>query len=192
MNKKYLLSLLTLAIIPVFVLGLNGPDADTMGKQFAKNNPGVTIGVHSLEEDITEQEEINRATLIIEGTVLNTKPYWKIINDPDFPRIFTDYTIKVSEVIKGDPKKIVKVTLMGGNLDGVSTQTTAPEIVKGDRVIMILGQDLDSLFKGSYVPVSISKSTYIIDEKGNAKNINSDRTGDKGKVKDRLIELTKS
>ena len=47
------------------------------------------------------------------------------------------------------------------------------------------------MFEDSYVPVSISKSTYVVDEKGNAKNKNSDRTGDIGKIKDRLVKLTK-
>lgn len=57
MNKKLLLSLLGLAIIPVIIFGIAEPDADAIGKQFAKEHPGVVIGVSTSEEDITEQEE---------------------------------------------------------------------------------------------------------------------------------------
>ena len=54
---------------------------------------------------------------------------------------------------------------------------------------MVLGQDLESAFKGSYVPISISKSIYTVNEDGKAENQYSQRTGDKDAVKSRLAEL---
>ena len=80
MNKKLLLPLLALGIIPVLALVMMEPDVDddALGKQFAEKYPGATIGVHISEEDASEQEEVNRASLIIEGTILDKKPYWKV------------------------------------------------------------------------------------------------------------------
>ena len=189
MNKKLLLFLLGLVIIPAVVFGIAEPDADAIGKQFAKEHTGGVIGVHTLEEDITEQEEVRRAVLIIGGTVIDEEPYWKITSDKNHPRIFTDYTIKVDNVIKGGDKKQVKVTVAGGTLDGVKTKAGAPEITAGDEVIMVLGQSLESAFKGSYVPISISKSIYTVNEDGKAENQYSQRTGDEDVVKSRLAEL---
>ena len=189
MNKKLLLALLGLAAIPVMIFSITTPDADVIGKQFAKEHAGGVIGVHTLEENITEQEEVRRAVLIIEGTVMEATPYWKITNDEKHPRIFTDYTIKVDSVIKGENKKQIKVTIVGGTLDGVKTKAGAPEVAKGDKVIMVLGQDLESAFKSSYIPISISKSIYLVDENGKAENQYSQRTGDKDIVKSRLAEL---
>ncbi len=192
MNKKIILPFLALAIIPVLVFGFSQPSADELGKQFAKDHQGMTIGVHTLEEDITEQEEINRSSLVVEGEILNTKAYWINVNDQKYPRIFTDYTVQVDEVIKGDYKKIIKVTIGGGELDGVKTSTVAPELAKGDKVIMILGKDISSPFGDNYVPISISKSTYVIDEDGIAENKKSDRSDNKDKVKERLAKLAES
>lgn len=191
MNKKLLMPLLALAIIPavVFGFGLSQPDADAIGKQFAADHPGISMGVSTTEEAITEDEEINRASLIVEGTVLNAQSKWVIIHNDQPPRIFTDYKILVDEVIKGQYKKVIKVTMSGGTLDGVTSKTSAPVLEKGDRVIMILGQDLNSLFGDNYTPVSISKSTYVIDETGNAENRQNDRSNDKEKVKERILDI---
>jgi len=189
MNKKLLLPFLALAVIPVLVFGVSQPSADEFGKQFAKEYQGMTIGVHTLEEAITEQEEINRASLVVEGTILNAKPYWVKINDHSYPEIFTDYTVQVDDVIKGAHKKVITVTIGGGELDGVKTATDSHELAKGDRVIMILGQDITTIFRDSYVPISISKSTYVIGDDDIAENKESDRTDKKDKVKERLTKL---
>ena len=189
MNRKLLLPLLALAIIPALVFGLNQPDADAIGKQFAKDNPGVRIGVHTLEEDISEQEEVNRSSLIVEGKILKANAYWKIIHEGQPPRIFTDYIVQVDEVIKGQHKKTIKVTMSGGALDGITSMTASPELKKGDRVIMLLGQDLESSFMDSYTPVSISKSTYVVDENGNGKNKMSERNDQVDKIKSRIANL---
>jgi hypothetical protein len=189
MNKKLLLPFLALAVIPVLVFGVSQPSADEFGKQFAKEYQGMTIGVTTLEEAITEQEEINRASLVVEGTILNAKPYWVKINDHSYPEIFTDYTVQVDDVIKGAHKKVITVTIGGGELDGVKTATDSHELAKGDRVIMILGQDITTIFRDSYVPISISKSTYVIGDDDIAENKQSDRTDKKDKVKERLTKL---
>jgi len=192
MNKKILLPLLVLAVIPVIGFGLIPDDADRLGKEFAANYPGATIGVHSLEEEISEQEEVDRASLIIEGTIIETDTYWKIVRSDSPPRIFTDFTVKVDEVIKGESKKIVKVTMSGGEKDGVTTYTEGSKIKNGDKVIMILGQDISSVFGDSYTPISISKSTYVIDDDEKANNKINDRSDNKDKVKERILKLTQN
>ena len=192
MNKKSLMPLLALAIIPALVFGLNQPDADAIGKQFALDNPGVTMGVHTLEADISEEEEVSRASLIIEGEILNARSYWKIIREDTMPRIFTDYTIKVDDVIKGEYQKVINVTMNGGTKDGITSQNEGMELAKGDKIIMILGKDTNSIFGDSYSPVSVTKSTYLVDENGKAENMKADRTDTKDKVKQRIANLANS
>ena len=137
MNKKALLPLLSLAIIPFLIIGVPYNDADKIGKQFAIDNPGVTIAVYTLEEDITEKEEIKRSQLIIEGTVIETKPYWKIIYSDSIPRIFTEFTIKVDDVLKGNLNdKTIKVVMQGASeaklfVNGsVNTRIVARQTIK--------------------------------------------------------------
>ena len=61
MNKKIILSIIiVVATLPVFATSILTPDADKIGKEFATNNPGVTIVTSTLEEKISEQE-VNRA-----------------------------------------------------------------------------------------------------------------------------------
>jgi len=192
MNKKILLPLLALAVIPVLAMGMMPDDADKIGKEFAANNPGVTIGVHTLEEEISEQEEVDRAELIVEGTIIAVKPYWKVIHNDTIPRVFSEFIIQVDNVIKGDIKgKTVKVVMTGGVLDGITTSTTGTEIENGSHVIMLLGKDLNSIFGDSYVPISVSKSTYIIED-GEAKNKQNDRSDNKDKVKERISNLVRN
>lgn len=95
----------------------------------------------------------------------------------------------MENVIKGWDKNQVKVTIPGGTLDGVKTKSGAPEVTTGDNVIMILGQEIGSVFKDSYLPISISKSIYTINEDGKAENQYSQRTGNRDVVKSRLAEL---
>lgn len=190
MSKKFLLPLLALVLIPVVLLDVEKPDADALGKNIAKKWPNSTMGIHVTEEAITEAEEVQRASLVIEGTVLNAQPYWQTTNDPDYPEIFTDYTISVDNAIKGTSKQTITVTLLGGFLDGITAKSPSPILAEGDRVIMVLGQDLRSLFHESYTPVSISKSIYLIDKNDYANNENyPDRSGDREHVQSRLAKL---
>ena len=107
MNKKLLLPLLPLGIIPVLLLLLMEPDvdADAIGKQFAEEHPGTTFGVLASKVDISKQEEVNEASLFIEGTILDEKPYWEVDVQRKYPQILTDYTVGVGDTIKGTSKK---------------------------------------------------------------------------------------
>ncbi len=184
LNKK-LLPLLALSILPVLVIGMPD-DADKIGKQFAIDNPGVTIGVHTLEEALTEKQEIDRAQLIVEGTILEVKPYWKIIRSDTLPRVYTEFAVKVDDVIKGNLNdKTLKVVMAGGVLDGITTKTEALELAAGNQVILLLGKDTDSIFGDAYSPISISKSIYKI-EHNQATNKLDDRSGNKDQVKERI------
>ena len=186
MNKKALLPLLSLAIIPFLIIGVPYNDADKIGKQFAIDNPGVTIAVYTLEEDITEKEEIKRSQLIIEGTVIETKPYWKIIYSDSIPRIFTEFTIKVDDVLKGNLNdKTIKVVMEGGILDGIITKTDAINLIPGTKVIMLLGKDVNDIFGDAYYPLSVMKSVYTIKD-DQATNKLDDRSGNKDEVKERI------
>ena len=187
MNKKLLSPLFALAILPVLIIGISD-DADKIGKQFAAENPGVTIGIHTFEEALTEKQEIDRAELIVEGTIIEARPYWKIIRDDSKPTIYTEFTVKVNDVIKGDANKdILKVVLPGGVLDGITAKTESVEITLDSKVILLLGKDIDSIFGDAYSPISISRSIYIVED-SQAVNKLDDRSGDKDKVKQRISD----
>ena len=190
MNKKITLSLVAIAmIIPVLGIEMlpDNVDADKLGKEFAANNPGATIMTSSLEERISEQEEVNRAQLIIEGVILEEKPFWKLDQGDKRPYIVTEYLVKVNDVIKGDVSvdQTVNVLMRGGTLDGVTSHNKSLDIEAGDNVIMILGQDLNSIWGGYYHPISVSKSTYVIED-GIAKNHIPERNIEKTLLKERL------
>ena len=191
MNKKLLLPLLALAVLPVLMLGAqDGDRADIIGKQFAAENPGVTIGTHTLEEYLTEKQEIDRAQLIIEGTVLEAMPYWKIIDDDSFPRIYTEYAVKVIDVIKGDTGlngKTVKVVMAGGKLDGITATTEAVELTEGANTILLLAKEPHTVYGEAYFPISVSKSIYKI-ENDQAINKIDDRSNNKDEVKKRISD----
>jgi len=48
----------------------------------------------------------------------------------------------------------------------LKSKISSPTLEKGDRVIMILGQYVKSIFENKYTPVSIPKSIYVVDENG--------------------------
>ena len=195
MNRKImLLPLLALAVLPVLAASnMYGPDADRIGKQFAADNPGATIGIHTLEAASTESQDVGKAQLIIEGTVTEVRPYWKVIRDDIMPRIFTEFTVRVDDVIKGDlglSGKTVSVAMSGGSLDGITMETEAAKMTKGTQAILMLGKDTESVFGDAYSPISVSKSIYIIKD-GYAENKVDDRSGDKDEVKKRISDSLK-
>lgn len=189
MNKKILLPLLALAILPVLAFGLGQDDADKIGKQYAADNPGLMITTHTLEAAITEAEEVDRAELIIEGTIKKVTPHWKVIRNDADPVIYTEFTLKVTDVIKGNVQgNNVKFVMSGGQLDGVTSFTEGSKLAKGDKVILLLAKDSSSIFGDNYSTISVSKSIYVFDE-DYAKNKHDDRSDHKDKVKERISDL---
>lgn len=192
MKTKFLMLIAVIAVISVIVFSVPGQDtvdADKLGKQLAAKYPGSTIGVHSSEENITEQQEIDRSQLVIEGKILSADSYWKIVNPESNPRIFTDYRVQVLDVIKGSSDKVITVTMQGGIKDGITETPQSHLLEKGDTVIMVLGKDIFSIFGDKYTPISVSKSVYLIDESGNAENKLGERTNTKDIVKSRIANL---
>ena len=81
------------------------------------------------------------------------------------------------------------MTLTAGELDNIKTVTVAPELEKGDRVIMLLVQEFNTASGDSYIPISLPRSIYVIDENDTAQNHDPDRTGNREDVKSRLAKL---
>ncbi len=194
MDKKTPLQLLCFVVIPLscfaaapfLVAGAVFGDADGKGRQFALDNPGATIEVGHLERNVTEREEIRSSRLIIEGTVVEARPHWKIVHVSTNPRIVTEFTVKVDDVLKGDPGgETVKVVMDGGALDGITYKTDAVNLVPGTRVIMLLANDRNGMFDDSYYPSTATKSVYTV-EGDRATNGLDGRSGGVGEVKERI------
>lgn len=192
MNRLVLVPIaLAAAAAPAAALLLAEPDADALGKEFAARHPGATVVTHVTEEALSEQDEIGRAEAVIEGTVVDARPFWRVLGDPEYPRIFTEYAVRVDGAIKGGvgAGQTISVMLPGGALDGVTARSDAPILEAGDRVIMLLGRDPASIWGGSYHPVSVTKSTYVI-EGGIAKNALESRTMARADLVERLARMS--
>ena len=102
----------------------------------------------------------------------------------------TEYVIKVNDVIKGNVSidQTVNVIMRGGTLDGVTSYNESLDIESGDNVIMLLGIDINSIWGGYYFPISVTKSTYAIDD-DLAKNYLESKNMDKILLKEKLERL---
>ena len=122
--------------------------------------------------------------------ILEEKPFWKVDQGDKQPYILTEYLVKVNDVIKGDVSvdQTVNVLMRGGTLDGVTSYNESLDIEAGDNVIMLLGQDLNSVWEGYYFPISVTKSTYTIDD-DLAKNYLESKNMDKTLLKEKLERL---
>lgn len=191
MNKKYLLILLVPAVImPMLLTGILSDDmsrADEIGRQFAADNPGVTIHTTVTEEAITEQEEINRTELIIMGTVSKVESYWQFEHvDDDKPIIMTKYVVDVEDTLKGDSSdETVSIVVFGGELDGVKHVTPSTQLAMNDKVLLLLGKSTNSIFGNDHALVSVSKSIYVI-EGTQATNVYDERSGTLDEVISRI------
>ena len=194
MKRKIVISIF--AIVAAFAAAMPSilPDSDEaakLGKEFAAQYSGADISISVLEAEVSEQEEVNRAELIAGGTIIDIKPFWKIVREDSPPRIYSEYMLKVSDVIKGSVQEgdTVSVVMAGGSLDGIEMKyTDAPDLQQGDNVIMLLGRDA-SIYGSSYHPVSVLKSTYIIDG-SEAKNNFASRNMDKELLREKLTQLS--
>ena len=79
--------------------------------------------------------------------------------------------------------------MRGGSLDGVTAHAESLDIELGDNVIMLLGKDTNSIWGDSYSPISVTKSTYVL-EGDVTKNKLPSKIMDKTKLKDRLKNLS--
>ena len=123
---------------------------------------------------MTLEEKVKASDLGIQGRVLDASSRW---GDKDRSVIYTDYVIEIEDVLHGKAGgKTVVVTQQGGALAGVILQVGSnPEIVKGDRVILILAKAdfLKGMARGDdrpkYTIVGVAQGTYYVvkGEKGN-------------------------
>ena len=181
-HRKALLSFFALGIIPLAIAAPYLVDADKIGKEFAINNPGETI-------DISWQEQLlhRQPTHLIEGTVMTSKPFWKVYPEESIPRIFTEFRVRVDDTIYGHiPNVVIKVVMAGGTIDGIITETEAVDMVLGTQVIMLLDKDTHNLFYDRYYPVSSTESVYIV--QGDQATNKLDGTSHKDKIKAKLSD----
>lgn len=66
------------------------------------------------------------------------------------PHIHSEYIIKVNDMIKGNAstKQKISVMMRGDSLDGVTAYTKSIDIESGDDVIILLGKDINSIWRG--------------------------------------------
>ena len=75
------------------------------------------------------------ASAVVQGTVIDLRSYW---ND-NHTKIFTETTITVDEVFKGQPGGVVKVVQLGGTVDNIRvTAHGALRWKQGEEIVLFL------------------------------------------------------
>jgi len=79
---------------------------------------------------------INTSTTIIKGEVIGVYTYWKT---DEKKNIFRDVTIEIESTIKGESKKSITVSLMGGEIEDLKQEIDdVPELKLGDKGVFFI------------------------------------------------------
>lgn len=93
--------------------------------------------------ELTQQEMITRSSLVAIGSVSEISDAFQIkpVNGGD-PSVFTDYTVEVSDILRGElDSDTVSVRIQGGTANGMTTiAEEAPELEKGQTYLLYLYQ----------------------------------------------------
>lgn len=176
MNKKLLLPIIAIvAILPV--LAMTSFSEPTTIESNISTTSEKEIQIYSYSERIfTVPELYETADLVIEGKILNTMPFEKLVDkEHKRPWLFTIATVQIQEVIKGDvTPKTIKVQLLGGEtLDRIGVSERL-DVDKNDTVIMFLELDPENIYGSNYNLVTPSQALYQVQD-GNAYKFEEDR-----------------
>lgn len=107
-------------------------------------------------------EMVQKSDLIVVGEVLDNQPSRWGTNSWGDELIYTDYTIAVTDTVKGAVKQEVTVTLEGGTVGDVSlTADHMPTFNKGERVVLFLRDQ-----GGEWMVYSGLQGKLTVDENG--------------------------
>jgi hypothetical protein len=114
---------------------------------------------------------VDASQLAVHGRVVDARSRW---GDDRHSTIWTDYTVRIEEVLKGKaPGDTVVVTQQGGALEGVVLRVGSnPDLRVGDEVVVMLTRAdfLKGMARGDsrpkYTIVGVAQGTYFVVRQG--------------------------
>lgn len=158
MNKKVL--------IPIVVAVMILP-----GMYFGGIIP-MNIVSHGYSPTYSDQELVERSEIVAKGILVTSESYidWYVNDSIAVPSVFTVWSLQQSESIKGEKSNIIKFVVDGGTFNNITQKSMDyTELNEGDKVIVFLSKDTDSVYKGNYYMTGIETGIYKI-ENGMATN----------------------
>ncbi len=188
MNKKIFIPIFVLvAIIPAIgLLSESNDDTATMiSKMIVPHNDKTISFVDFDSRAMDLPEAVDRSTLIIIGTVLDTHSFDKKINlSHEEPWTFTIANVMVDDILKGDnPGKVIQVSMIGGESDERIALVSGSLAKEKERVVMFLELDEDGVFAPHYNLITQAGGMYTIQD-----NIAENYDESKSMQLDRLVE----
>lgn len=146
------------------------------------NNGIVTQHISNVLPAMTQEDLVEQSTLIVRGTVTGQSEPFQIApaNGGD-PSNFIDYTVSVTEVLRGDPnKQSVTVRVEGGTVNGMSTVCDeAAELPQNTELLLYLyAPNMGMLFntEGDYYYVTgMYRGVYTLNTSGNTETFVNER-----------------
>ena len=171
MKSKYIISVLFV------VIGLSFISIYLITK--SKASDPVVIYADSLFEELSIDEKIARAEIIVLGEVVSNLPSkWKYENDKDVRHashqeifdaegLFTDSLFRVDSIFKGEIKDpLIRVRSFVGETDQLSWKNDSqPLYLKGKAYLLFLQQDTGPTSKvdpGNYISINSVNAVYEI------------------------------
>lgn len=139
-------------------------------------NGYVPIDVNSagLSPLMLEDELYDKSVLILEGTLVDQKTELTFVKNGeiDQPYVFTTWTLKTEDTVKGAANGLVEFKTTGGTYKNIvheDIESTPLEL--GEHVIVFLSKDPPgSQWGDSYYLTGIESGLFKVDSQGNAKN----------------------
>lgn len=122
-------------------------------------------GMNGMLEIKSLEELVNDSSLIIIGVVEEQKPSKKDLDsdNPDVEFVYTEYVINVERYLlsKGINDDKVTIKVLGGKVDFTDyVVEESPSFKVNDRVLLLLDNKPDGLFKGSWYVVGWRQGAY--------------------------------
>lgn len=180
MNKKNILPLIAvMAILPVIAMvsfSESSFNESSMTKSYTDTDKELQI-ISSSERNFTIPELYDTADLVIEGKILNTMPFEKLVDkEHKKPWLFTIATVQIQEVLKGEvTSKAIRVQLLGGETEDKIAISERLDVQKSDVVIMFLELDPENIYGSNYNLIAPTQSLFQIHD-GNAFKYEEERT----------------
>jgi len=131
-----------------------------------------TVQSYGFSPVFDETELMEKSLISVEGRIVGQETELEFIrNGPiDQPYVWTTWTLKTVDKVKGNPPEFIEFKTSGGKYKNIEHITSGPEIKMGQKVLVFLSKDPDSQYGDAYYLTGISSGLYEIDSKGNAKN----------------------
>ncbi len=102
---------------------------------------------------------VSRADAVVRGRVVRSQSW----QDEDGGRIFTRHFVEVSATYRGQPRELVEVVTLGGEVDSIGIGQLVPgeaKLVQGEEVVLCLRKT-----GGEYRPLGMAMGKFAVDGK---------------------------